>query len=186
MSSFLVMECKGKAPIGRVDVVTDIEDAPWQTGALVKNPSDVIVYKTHSTRRGNLKAMYGLSVPIIRQDLLQALLDAGVDNLQLFDAVVRDPVTGAEHTNYRAFNVVGVVMAADMGKSELMHEDTLTGVDRDFAHLVLDEGRIRSGLLLFRLAEATNAIVVHEKIKDMIEARNIEGMVFYEPGEWSG
>ena len=60
------------------------------------------------------------------------------------------------------------------------------GLDHDFANLVLDEQRIPSKLLLFRLAESVNAIIVHEKIKKTIEAQGIEGMVFYGSGEWSG
>ncbi len=156
------------------------------TGAQVRNPDQVLLYNIHSKRRGNLKAMYKLDAPLIRVDLLQVLIDAGVDNLQLFEAVVRDTASGEEHKNYRAFNVVGVISAADMSESSVMHDGSLTGLDHDFANLVLDEQRIPSKLLLFRLAESVNAIIVHEKIKKTIEAQGIEGMVFYGSGEWSG
>ena len=94
-------------------------------------------------------------------------------------------MTGEEHKNYKAFNIVGLVAAADMGASQLMGTSTSTMGDVDFAGLVIDESKTH-GLLLFRLAEATNAIVVHEEIKAAIDAAQIPGFVFYGPGEWSG
>ena len=186
MMSYFVMECRGRSPLARVSLVTELDNTPWMTGAVIKEPGQVIEYKVHSKIRGNLKAMYEFDVPLFRKDLLQALFDAGVDNLQLFDAVIRDRVDGVSFNNYFAFNVVGVVSAADMEKSVLMHEETLSDLDHDFSSLVIDTDKVPKDLLLFRLAESVNAIVVHQKVKDLIEQRKIEGMVFYESGVWSG
>ena len=57
--------------------------------------------------------------------------------------------------------------------------------DVDFHSLVIDEARTH-GLMLFRLAEARTAIIVHERIKQAIDDAGIPGFVFYEPGDWSG
>lgn len=65
-------------------------------------------------RRGYLKPMYAVSVPIVAADLLEIFVAARVDNLQLFPAVIRDPLSGEEHTEYYVFNVLGTVAAADM------------------------------------------------------------------------
>ncbi len=186
MGTFFVMECDGQAPIGRVDLVSVVEESPWMDGTMVPPPEGPVLFRAHSRRRGNLKAMYELSALLVREDLLQAILDSGVDNLQVFEAIVQDPTGGVDHINYRACNVIGVVAAADMQRSVLMHDETVTGLDHDFAELVLDEARIPADVLLFRLAESTSAIVVHQRVREEIEARGIEGMIFYEPGEWSG
>lgn len=186
MGSFFVMECAGRAPIGGVDLVTEVEESPWMEGTTVPTPVGPIVYETDQQRPGNLKAMYELSALLVRVDLLQAILDSGVDNIQVFDATVQDPTEGVDHINYRACNIIGPVAAADMKRSVLMHDETVTGLDHDFAELVLDETRIPPDVLLFRLAESTSAIVVHQRVREEIESRGIEGMVFYEPGEWSG
>ena len=75
-------------------------------------------------------------------------------------------------------------LEVDLGDG--LHGESLTGIDRDFRKLVIDNERVRSTLLMFRLAESVNAIVVHESVRKAIELAKIEGMVFYEPGEWSG
>ena len=186
MTDFVVMECHGPLPLARVGIVTDVEDSPWMHGVRVDDPG-LVRCSVDPDRPGKLSALYEyLDVPLIRLDLLAQLQAAGVDNLQLFEANIVDPTTGVEHTNYRAFNILGLVSGADMGASQLMHPGSLTGIDHDFASLVFDREKLRPDLLLFRLAESVNAIVVHEKVRRQIEASGIEGMVFYASGEWSG
>ena len=129
--------------------------------------------------------MYSASIPLMRDDLLKALSDAGVDNLETFRAVLRDPFSNKDLKNYKAVNIVGVVSAADADKSERMDGSDSEMIDVDFSSLVIDESRT-GGALMFRLAEAVNAIVVHEKVKNAIEKRGIPGMIFYGPGEWAG
>jgi hypothetical protein len=129
--------------------------------------------------------MYKSAAPLFREDLLGALVDAGVDNLQLFEAVLRDPQRGAQHANYKAANVVGVVSAADLGRSSMMGTTDSTLLDADFDRLVF-RNDAPTDLLLFRLAESVNAIVVHERVKRAVEQRAIPGMTFYASGEWSG
>jgi hypothetical protein len=128
--------------------------------------------------------MYKSAAPLMRADLLAALADAGVDNLQLFDAVLRD-LKGNENKEYRAVNVVGVVTAADLGNSRMMGTTDSTLVDADFHRLAFRE-KIPADLLLFRLAESVNAIVVHDRVKRRVEGAGIPGMTFYASDEWSG
>jgi hypothetical protein len=187
MSEYFVMECNGTPPIADVAQTTELDDGPWMTGSPVDPPPGVVTYEIQRKRPGNLRALYSeFEVPIVRADLLQLLQEAGVDNLQLFKAVIRDPAKRVEHKNYSAFNILGLVAAADMGKSRVMHSRSVTGVDHDFEALALASDRIPGDLLLFRLAESVNAIVVHEKVKQRIEQSTIDGMVFYASGEWSG
>jgi hypothetical protein len=133
-----------------------------------------------------MKALYDeQAVPIMRDDLVAALMAAGVDNLELFPAVIHDPMTGVDHTNYQAFNIVGLLEAADLGASEMMGTTSSKLIDADFASLVIDESKARD-MLLFRLGEASSAIVVHEHVRKVIEDRKIPGIFFYASGEWSG
>jgi len=125
-----------------------------------------------------------LGVPLIRTDLLAVLTKCGVDNLQVFKAVVRDPTHGVEYRNFRAFNVVGLVRAADR-RSELTGTSNSELIDVDFASLVIDGGQAKD-LLLFRLAEAVSAIVVHEDVRSAVQFAQIKGVEFCGPGEWTG
>ena len=115
----------------------------------------------------------------------RALKAAGVDNLQTYDAVIRDLTNGIEYKDYKAFNVVGKVAAADMGGSTMMGTSDITMIDADFDRLVLDEAKCE-GKLLFRLAENVTANIVDERVKVEIEKRGIKGLFFYASGQWSG
>jgi hypothetical protein len=125
----------------------------------------------------------------MRDDVIEALRKAGVDNIEYYDAILENPLTGQRLLNYKAFNIIGVVSAADMEASGMMGTLGTPGATMgigDFFHsLVLDESRI-NGQLMFRLAEALGAIVVHESVGKAIEAAGIPGFVFYGSGEWSG
>ena len=145
-----------------------------------------VVYDLDARYPGNPKALYHAEpVPVMSVELVEVLAEAGVNNLELFDAVLHDPVSGRDFSNYKAFNVVGKVAAADMEASTRMGVSNSTLISVDFDSLVLDEGKC-FGLKLFRLAEQVGAIVVDESIKSAIERSGIPGIFFYASGEWSG
>jgi len=135
---------------------------------------------------GNLGALYDAEAfPVMRADLLEALEAVGVTNLELFPALLIDPEAGERHADYVAFNVLGLVAAADLAASALMPGMPGGPLATGFDSLVIDEDRAR-GLRLFRLAESCSAIVVDEVVRAEVERRQIPGVVFYEQGEWSG
>jgi len=144
-----------------------------------------LVYALDPHYHGLLKPLYKAAIPLMREDLIAALNEARVDNLQYFQAVLRDTIKGKEYGNYKAFNIVGVVSCADMQKSALMGSSDSQMIDVDFRSLVIDESKT-GGALVFRLAEAVNAIVVHENVRTLIEEQGVPGMTFYGPGEWAG
>src|SRR3989338_5350545 len=102
---------------------------------LYKPASEPLVYILDPDYPGNLKALYEQSVPVMRVDLLEAIRSAGVGNLEVFPAIIRDPESKKEYDDYRAFNIVGVVACADRKKSKLMGTTKFTMIDTDFAGL---------------------------------------------------
>ncbi len=183
---YFVMRCHGVYPSIAIAKGPKMNAAPWYHGGrLTAGFPEPLVY-TLEPGPGNIDVMYsGMKYPVMRDDLVEALHSVGVDNLQLFAAVLKDPATGAEHTNYKAFNIVGVVAAADMGKSVLMGTSDSTMIDVDFESLAIDEKKA-APFRMFRLAESVNAIMVDDVVKNAVERRGIPGMVFYEPEDWSG
>jgi len=183
---YYVMVGEGEHPIMPIEKGPDLE-GNWRDGGviteLVPKP---LVYTLNPKFPGEPKPMYyEKAIPVMRDDVADALGRTGVDNIQYFDAVLRNPSTGREYRNYKAYNIVGLVACADMTASVLMGTSTSTLGDVDFAGLVIDESRT-GDLLLFRLAENVSAIVVHERVKQAIDASGIPGFVFFGPGEWSG
>ncbi|MEY4591069.1 MAG: hypothetical protein RL497_3145 [Pseudomonadota bacterium] len=126
-----------------------------------------------------------LPIPYMHDSIVEALLAVGVDNIQFYDAVIRDLKRNVDHTDFKAFNVVGLVSAADMSASTMMGTSNSTLIDADFDRLVLDEEKC-AGKLLFRLAENITAIVVSEVVKNEVQKRGIKGVMFYPSGEWAG
>jgi hypothetical protein len=184
---YFVMTCEGEYPSAALESGPDLPGGGWFDGQRVRTAVPVpLRYTLDPERLGNLVAMYeGAAQPLMREDLIEALHAAGVDNLELFDAVVQNPESGDEYTNYKAFNIVGVVSAADMGSSVLMGTSESDMIDIDFDSLAIDEQRA-APFRLFRLAEKVSAIIVDDVVKQEVERRGIPGMVFYDPSDWSG
>lgn len=184
---FYVMTCDGEYPSAAIAKGPAIDDAPWFHGGLLTDDYPVpLVYTLNPKRPGNVKVMYDdTKYPVMRDDLVEALHAVGVSNLQLFPAVIKDPKTGAEHTNYKSFNIVGVVAAADMAKSVRMPTTDSEMIDVDFDSLAIDEDKA-APFRMFRLAESVSAIIVDEAVKAEVDRRGLPGMVFYKPEKWSG
>jgi hypothetical protein len=180
---YYVLNCIGDTDLSETP---NLPGGPWMHGQrLTIAVPEPLLYTLDPDYPGDLMAMYKDAIPLMRDDLLQALQDAGVDNLETFRAILRDPANGVERTDYKAVNVVGLVSCADATASKTMDGSPVRSLDTDFDSLVIDEKRV-GGALLFRLAEAVNAIVVHDKVKQVVEARGIPGIVFLGPGEWAG
>lgn len=183
---YFVMECEGDYPTTSIEESPDLDEPPWMHGGIVSNPGAILEYTLDGEPGGILKAMYGApEYPIIRDDLIEALEAAGVDNLQLFDALLTNPEDGVRHTNYKAFNIVGVIAAADPDGSEQMGTSDSEMIDVDFDSLMIDEAKV-AGAKFFRLAESVNAIIASDDVRQAVEARGIPGMIFYDPADWSG
>lgn len=183
---YYVMACDSLFPRTTIGVPPSLPRGPWMTGELITyEVPEPLVYELDPDYPGQMLPFYRSAAPLMREDLLAALDSAGVDNLQLFRAILRDPKKRKDYEDYRAVNIVGLVQAADLGRSVMMGTSPDTLIAADFDSLVFDESKPR-GLLMFRLAESVSAIVVHETVKQAIEAAGVPGMTFYESGEWSG
>ena len=121
-------------------------------------------------------------IPLFRQDLLDAMVAGGADNLEAFDVVLVDPDSGVRHATHKAVNIVGAISAADLSKSEATVHTGGPVVDVDFDRLVLDEKRAGNARI-FRLAESVNAIMVHEALRDHLIASGFTKLEFLPPGQ---
>ncbi|HEY0037257.1 MAG TPA: DUF1629 domain-containing protein [Longimicrobium sp.] len=183
---YYVMTCDSLLPRTTIREHPELPRGPWKTGRRIDYPVEQPVrYALDPDYPGVMLPMYKANAPLFRDDLLKALEEAGVDNLELFQAVLRDPKTGKAYGEYKAVNVVGLVAAADSGRSEVAEGWEAGLFDTLFETLVVDEA-VAGELLLFRLAESVSAIVVHENVKRTVEAAEIPGMTFHPSGEWSG
>src|SRR5712691_8445997 len=90
-------------------------------------------------------------IPIMSARLADTLVEAGVDSVDFYEAVLKNTKTGQRY-DYRAFNVVGNVAAADLERSEGTVHDGRPVADVSFKALAFEESKAM-GMRMFRLAE---------------------------------
>jgi hypothetical protein len=117
--------------------------------------------------------------------LYNAFLEAGVDNLVPYKTVIRHPETGFESTDYLLCNLIGLMKVADIGKSKVVGGSPGHLLDTDFEGVEIDTTKTY-GMLMFRLAENTMAVMVHESVKDHLLERGFDMLTFVEPKDWVG
>jgi len=97
--------------------------------------------------------------------LADAVIAAGIDNIELFPARLRSTLTGATY-DYRAFKLTGLIEAADLKHSEWSSYDGRTKADVSFESVAIDPtknpgpGHVptrRKRLVGARTAEATRS-----------------------------
>lgn len=189
--TFLMMECYPDSDHAVIDEYPDLE-RPYNIwirgtpfGPVVPEPLEFEIF---SAEQEPLLPYYDAIVPLMREDLLKALAEAGVDNLETYQALIHFRSIGLEITNYRAVNIIGIVDAIDRGGSELtsvgLKDDALGTVMAD--SLVIAEDRIPSGLLLFRPLGLSSAVVVHRSVAKFISEKPFPEIEFIDPADWSG
>ena len=108
----------------------------------------------------------GIVIPVLSGRLADELTSLGVDNLQLFDAVLENEDAGLRWEGYKACNVVGLVSCLAVEESQAtvvlppLHSF-------DPADLVIDSDQA-GGQLFFRLAEAPRVLLMERTIGDRI------------------
>ena len=201
MAKYFVLKCMptSKADYYRLGVEYPADDKRWKAGLLFSDddnneqlqPPPVPIPVTTEPEDPELPNVYAElywnPIPLMTRRLVTALRAAGVDNLQTYDTRL-DGVEGpnpppADH--YLAVNIVGRVAAADLGKSTTNPDAPETMVSMDFFSLSVDEQKARD-FLMFRLAENITAVLVHERVKEKIEASGIDTLTWLKPEEWAG
>jgi hypothetical protein len=189
MTRYFMLECL--IPEGQT--AFDIREYPaidgidsWLTGVRFRVlPPNPIKLEWDPETDGIKKAMYDATVPLIRKNVLQALVMLGVDNIDSYPVEIRHTGTNVVDKDYVAFNVLGAVMAADLSRSRYSDPSGSGRVDMDFDGLVIDPAKAQD-LLFFRLAECVSGLVVHESVADGLKSVGGFGLELVPPEEWIG
>lgn len=159
----------------------------WMSGArFASPPPEPIRIKLRGTDEEGwvLGDLWLTPITVMSKRLHDVLIAAGVHNLDTYAVELQDPETGKVYADYLAFNLVGVIAAADAA-TQFASEVSERKVSADIDSLVVDTGKTR-GALMFRLAESVNAVLVHASVRDAIEAAGIDTLTFLEPEDWAG
>ncbi|MDG9672263.1 hypothetical protein ONV78_31315 [Hahella sp. CR1] len=171
--------------------ILDIDWYYWRIGAVLPSPPPNPLKFTLKRLNPNawdhspyMPSYFRAAAPIFSDELIAALEECGVDNLDTYNLDLFDPDNGQTYTNYKVVNIIGLIAAADMQKSDATIHDSGSPplYDVDFDSLVIDPAKA-GGHYFFRLAESTNALIVHEKVKQHLLAKGFTDLAFYEPSK---
>lgn len=158
----------------------------WRTGRRFKQPiPQPIEFLLLGTHSDDLLEFYNVDALIMTKRLAAALREIGVDNIDIYSSVIRHPETGLVSHDYVAGNLIGLVSAADLARSNVVGGTSGGLLDVDFEGVHIDEKKSRN-LLMFRLAENTSAIVVHERVKKHLLKKKFEMLSFVSPADFIG
>jgi hypothetical protein len=137
----------------------------WWTGARLGGSIDLpLRYEIDEEDEGELGSYLNESAPLLAEPLVNAMSAAGVTNIEVFDAVLRETRTSTEHSNYKAVNIVGIIKGADPSASDI---ESLEGLGSWVRRFRLDES-VAKGELVFRLRESPSVVVVHRRVRDAL------------------
>jgi hypothetical protein len=121
-----------------------------------------------------LSAVFVVPTFVARKEFYEALVAAGVDNVDPYPAVIRNGDTKQEFRDYLLLNVIGVVACADLTASE--YDDLGPGIH------VIESVAIKGDKLpnahIFRLGEDRMKIIVSDQVAQRVGAAGFDDVVF--------
>jgi uncharacterized protein DUF1629 len=130
--------------------------------------AEPVVFAVDNTDEHPPRGMEGIAIPVWSGALLRCLQGAGVDNLQVFHAILRNEA-GREWRDYFAVNVLGAVSCMAKSSEARRVAGRPSGMPFMKVHkLVINPARA-AGLELFRLAEAPTMLLMHQRLYDVLQ-----------------
>lgn len=182
-----MLECWGPRGFDKTTIggLEDFEEHSWISGQKFSTePNTPIVAELEGGPDDVIVPMYTVGLLLLRDDVITAFEQAGIENCDYYPAIIRNPHTAEVLKNYKAVNIIGAVSAANLDES-IFESHGSPVIDVDFDELKIDETRTR-GLKIFRLAECVTGIVIHESVKDKILENGINDLDFVNPKNWIG
>jgi hypothetical protein len=132
-------------------------------GALPADFETPVEFKIDQSTPGReMPTLFVVPTFVVRRPFYDALVAAGVENVDAYPALIRDEPTGTEWKDYLFLNVVGVVKRSDLAASEA-------------------RGTVPTPHV-FRLAEDTLRVVVTDHVHERLRAAGFDD-VFFQPVE---
>jgi hypothetical protein len=167
--------------LGRMPRLPDDDEDNWMFGQPFSvEPEQPIVVPIRDDNENFTPLHFYKNPPIASKAFVDALIEAGVDNIVTYDVVLKGRSNPSITIDgYKAINIIGLVKAV-CPETEYLTESRIG--DASMENVELEPDAIK-GLYMFRLAESMRTIVVHEKVKKHLEAKGFDDLIFTEPGD---
>lgn len=166
-------------PIFKDETVTIDQISHWDYSLTLgelqpKNMPEPIEYEIDTEIGGSYLPTTFLSEPVFSVGFIQALINCGIDNIETYEVNIVNPDTGEHIEGYRAINIIGKIACADMDNSEC---ERLIEDQYVFRQLIINPLKAR-GAYIFRLAQCTQIILVHEDIVKQLPTEFFKDLKF--------
>lgn len=167
--------------LGSMPQLPDDDEDDWMFGQPFSvEPQQPIFVSIREDQENLTRLNFYKDPPVATDAFVDALEEAGVDNIVIYDVVLRSRSNPSITIGgYKAINIIGLVKA--VGPETIYLTDSRMG-DASMENVELEPNAIK-GLYMFRLAESMRTIVVHEKVKKHLEAKGFNDLIFTEPGD---
>ncbi len=187
---YFVLDCEppedDEGGMFEIDDQVEIDEIEnWSSGCrLDVHLSKPIVIDVTPIRgyRGGLSDMYDDSLCLMSIRMVKTLQQIGVNNLELYPATLRNTKVD-QSWSYYVVNILGLVAAADLTRSEWTCDTDPPKGNVHFQKLVIDPNAV-CGLLLFRLSYDPCTILIHESVRTHLEKAGLQGLSYEKPENW--
>ena len=90
------------------------------------------------------------------------------------------------HKGYKAVAIMGAIACLDKKRTRKVDLDDGSGLIKGGVERMYIDEEKADGLLIFRPRPGMGSVLVHERVKNAIEAAKLPGLIFYSPEEWGG
>lgn len=152
-------------------------DIDFRSGAAISAPvQGPLIYESSYTSSDQLQHFESELAPLMSERLVDALLSAGVSNLQLFPAQVSNKSANKTWLGFHTVNIIGVISCASPRSVSTIIAVRPDGVTplAIFDRLLINVART-GGADMFRLAESPGTILVSNRVIDRLRLSAPEG-----------
>jgi hypothetical protein len=159
--------------------MASVDEAWWDGHLLDDPPITPLVFSLVADGDDMPASLYDGPVPLWSDRLVNAMRQAGVDNFEAYPVELDGPRVGEESPIYWAVNVLGLVAAVDLERSQLKLGDERA--DPEPEQLVLDDKKA-AAFRMFRLMESPDLVLVDAEVRASLERQGLADLEFTHVG----
>lgn len=189
MSNFYMLECyvpDGQDDIARIKAVNFKGLGSWRIGKSFKmelpNPISIYIKEGYPDE---LKELYNNDALVMTRRLYHALVQCGVDNMDMYPCEIINKETGFSTNDYVAVNLIGLVGALELELSNIPYRTHHAKGENSYGWISHDELKMKKHLM-FRFAENTSAVIIHKTVKEYLVSQGFDMLSFVKPKNWIG
>ncbi|HOP63173.1 MAG TPA: hypothetical protein PK358_12810 [Spirochaetota bacterium] len=100
-------------------------EVSFMMGQKINQELELPIIMELDTRAGkDLMLKMGSMYLVMRDDLVEELRETGVNNLDTYETIIKNPFTGENILNYKTVNIIGAIFTADLTSSDYHASDS--------------------------------------------------------------